>query len=147
MAVSAVFYDNFVLSCLKGDIDLDTATVKLMLCTASYTPNKATHVFKSSVNNEVTGTAYTAGGATVSGVTTALASAVVKITADDVQWADSTIANARYAVLYISTGSDATSRLIGYIDFGENVSSTAADFDVAWDDTDGVGTFTVAAAA
>lgn len=145
MAVTAFFYDNFILSALKGDIDLDTATVKTMLTTALYTPNQATHIFKSSVNNEIAGTGYTAGGNTLTTVATSLASHIVKIDADNTSWPTSTITDARYAVVYISTGSDATSRLIGYVDFGEDVSSVAADFNINWDNTNGIASINVAA--
>jgi hypothetical protein len=54
---------------------------------------------------------------------------IVTFDADDVSWASSTV-TARYAVLYKSTGTGSTSALIGYFDFGANVSSTNGTFSI-----------------
>jgi len=118
---------------MNGSIDLDTDTIKVMLVTSSYTPNQDTHEFKSDVTNEVTGTGYTAGGATLSNksVTQDNTDDEGVFDADDVTWSNSTI-TARGAVLYKSTGNDATSPLICYFDFGENKSSSNGDFSIQW---------------
>ena len=65
MAVTANLYGLFLQSLANKEIDLDTDVIKVMLCTSTYTPNQDTHRYKSSVTNEVTGTGYTAGGATL----------------------------------------------------------------------------------
>jgi hypothetical protein len=63
--------------------------------------------------------------------------------ATDASWAASTI-TARYAVVYDATPStDATRPLIGLLDFGSDVSSTASTFTVVWD-TRGLFVFPVA---
>lgn len=54
---------------------------------------------------------------------------IVTFDCDDPSWAASTI-TARRAVLYKSTGTASTSPLIGLIDFGSDVSSTAAAFTI-----------------
>lgn len=51
--------------------------------------------------------------------------------AADVTWSSSTL-TARYAILRKDTGTGSTSPVIGYMDFGENVSSTNSTFQVAW---------------
>ena len=48
---------------------------------------------------------------------------------------------ARYAVIYDSTGTSSTSALIGYVDFGADVSTTNGTFQITWDSA---GIFTIA---
>jgi hypothetical protein len=132
MAVTAHAYGNAALKALNKEIDFDTDTVKVMLCTSAYTPNQASHAYKSSVTNEVTGTGYTAGGATLASKTIVSSGNVTTLDAADVTWATSTI-TARYAVIYESTGTDATSALIAYVDFGADVVSSGGNFTITWD--------------
>lgn len=134
MAVSAKYYGLFFKSLANKEIDLDTDTIKLMLTTSSYTPDQDTHQYKSSVTNEVTGTGYTAGGATVGSVavTYDTATNTLKIDGADVSWPDSTF-TARYGVLYDSSpASDATRPLIGYVDFDGDKSPSAGTLSVVW---------------
>lgn len=138
MAVTAKMYGNALLKALNKEVNYITDTIKVMLCTSAYTPNQDTHIYKSSITNEVTGTGYTAGGATLTNKTMTYdgATNTIKLDANDVTWASSTI-TARYAVIYDSTGTDSTSTLLGYIDFGENKISSAGDFKITWD-TNGI---------
>lgn len=143
--MASKLYGNVLLKALNKEVDWDSDTIKVMLTTSAYTPNQDTHIYKSSVTNEVTGTGYTAGGATLSGKTITYDSAtnVTVLDADDVTWASSTI-TARYAVIYDDAGaSDATKVLIGYVDFGSDQSSTNGNFTLTWDAT-GVVRITVA---
>lgn len=145
MPVSAKIYGGFLLSLANKEIDLDTDVLKVMLTTSAYVPDQDTHRYKSSVTNEITGTGYTATGATLGTVTVGYTGAtnVLKFDAADTVWAASTI-TARYAVIYDSTpATDATRPLIAYIDFGADVSSTAADFTIVWD-ANGIVTLTAA---
>lgn len=143
---TAKFYGLFFKSLCNKEIDLDSDTLKLMLTTSSYTPNQDTHQYKSSVTNEVSGTGYTAGGATVGSVSVSYNTGTNVLSFDgaDASWTTATIANARYGVLYDSSpGSDATRPLIGYVDFGGDVSVTAGTLSVVWDAA-GIGAVTVA---
>jgi hypothetical protein len=145
MAVSAKFYGKAFLSAFNKEIDLDTDVIKVMLCTSTYAPDQDAHQYKSSVTNEVTGTGYTAGGATLTSpaVTYTGATNVFMFDGADTSWAASTI-TARYAVIYDSSpATDATRPLIAYVDFGADVSSTAATFTITWDAA-GIATVTVA---
>ncbi|MGB8275587.1 MAG: hypothetical protein WCF16_10010, partial [Alphaproteobacteria bacterium] len=73
-----VLFDNFRLAAMNGNaVDLDTDTLKVMLTTATYSPNQATHDFKDDVTNEVSGTNYTAGGAALGTQTVTLSSGTV----------------------------------------------------------------------
>ena len=96
--------------------------------------------------NEVTGTAYSAGGDTLASVTLGLAdnsSAVPTAFLDfaDTTWGSSTIANARCAMIYNSTlssaGTGATTNhaadpTVCVLDFGGDKSSSAGDFTIQY---------------
>ena len=134
MAVTATLFGGFLQSLANKEIDLDTDTLKVMLCTAIYAPNQDTHRYKSSVTNEVAGTGYTATGAALTGVTVTYDAATntLKLDANDVSWPSSTL-TARYAVVYDSTpASDATRPLIALVDFGADVSTTSGTFQITW---------------
>lgn len=118
-------------------IDLDTDTIKVMLVNTTYAAladsTKAGHDFRDDVTaNEVTGTGYTAGGATLANKSLATVSTSnKKWDADDVSWTTSTI-TAYGAVLYKDVGTAATDPLIGFIDFGGAITSTAGTFLLPW---------------
>lgn len=119
MTVTPYVYGLATQSLFNKEVDWDTDNIKVMLCTSAYAPNADTHRYKSSVTNEVVGTGYVAGGATLASKTITYDTATNKLTLDcaDVSWAPSTI-TARFAVFYASTGTDATSPLLLYWDFG-----------------------------
>lgn len=71
MAVSGTFYRNALAKVFNKEIDFDTDTLKVMLCTSAYTPNLDTDAYKSAVTNEVAGTGYTATGAVLASPTIA----------------------------------------------------------------------------
>jgi hypothetical protein len=125
-------YLSTIYDTLVGDIDFDTNTFKAMLVTSSYTPNFTAHDKRDDVTNEVTGTGYTAGGAT-STVTVTKDTANNKITVQfgAVSWSSSTI-TARGCVYYKSRGgASSADELVAYNDFGSDVSSTGGTFAVA----------------
>lgn len=145
MAVTAKLYGKFLSSLGNKEVDLDSDTLKVMLCTSSYTPDQDADQYKSAVTNEITGTGYTAGGATLGSVTVTYTGASNKYVLDaaDTSWSTSTL-TARYAVVYDSSpGSDATRPLICYVDFGADVSTTAGTFQITWA-AGGIVEFTVA---
>lgn len=144
MAVTAFFYGLAHQSAWQGKINATSDTLKVMLCTSGYTPSQDTHQFKSDITSEVAGTGYTAGGNTLTTVALAYTGATntLKLSADNVTWSSSTI-TARYAVIYDSTpATDATRPLIGYVDFGADVSSSNGPFTITWNAA-GVATVTV----
>lgn len=134
MAVTATLYTPGKLNLVNGQINLGSDTLKVALLGSGYTPNADTHANWSDVSaNEVSGTGYTANGATLSNAATAQDSTNHRayLSADDTTWPASTI-TARYAVLMKWTGVAATSKLIGYIDFGANKSTSADTFYIQW---------------
>lgn len=128
-----VIYNSFKKLIMDGSIDLDTDTIKVMLVTSAYTPDQDSHDYKDDVTNEVTGTGYTAGGATLASVTVTQDNTDDEgvFDAADVTWGSSTI-TARAAVVYKDTGTASTSPLICYIDFGTDKTSSNGDFKITW---------------
>lgn len=128
-----VIYNNFKKLIMNGGVDLDTDTIKVALVTSSYTPDQDAHDFFDDVTNEVSGTGYTAGGATLGSkaVTADNTDNEGVFDAADVTWTTSTI-TARGAVVYKDTGSAATSALICYFDFGSDQVSSSGDFTITW---------------
>jgi len=128
-----IIYNSFKQKIMDGSIDLDTDTIKVALVTSSYTPDQDSHEDFADVTNEVSGTGYTAGGATLASC------AVTKDNTDnegvfdatDVTWSNSSI-TARGAVVYKDSGVAATSWLIYYDDFGQDYTSLNADFKITW---------------
>lgn len=119
-------------------IDWVTDTIKVMLATSTYTPNQDTHDFVNDVTNEVSGTGYTAGGATLGSKTVVYTGASNKLVLDaaDTSWTTATF-TARYAIVYKDTGTASTSPIMGTVDFGGDQTVTAATFSIVWD-ADGV---------
>ena len=117
--MAATAYGNFPLGLLKGEIDFDTATVKALLVGSGYTFNKDTHVYRSDITGEVTGTGYTAGGVAVTAVTTAYDATNDRAVLDaaDVAFGTVTLTGVTGIVFYVDTGTATTSRLISYDSF------------------------------
>jgi hypothetical protein len=114
--------------------DLDTDTMKLSAHTNTYAPNQDTHDFFDDVTNEVTGTNYTAGGATLASPTVSRSTNTVTFDAVDVVWLQSGagFSNGRKFVLYRSTGSAATSRLYSVVTADADVGNVTGDLTIAW---------------
>jgi hypothetical protein len=131
--MASVIYNSAKQKLINGGIDLDTDTIKVALVTSSYSPNIDTHDFFDDVTNEVTGTGYTAGGATLASVTLTVDTTNDRAVFDaaDTTWGTSTI-TARGAVIYKSTGTASTSPLIAYIDFTTDQTSSAGNFIIQW---------------
>lgn len=131
--MASLAYTAYTGSALKGSIALLTDTIKIALCTSSYTPNQDSHDFFDDITNEVVGTGYTAGGATLASktVTQVDGTNLNFFDAADTSWTSSTI-TARYAIIYKSTGTASTSPLIGYFDFVTNRTSSSDTFYIQW---------------
>lgn len=138
MAVTAHFYGTPLKNMMTGAnvVDYDTDTIKIALCTSSYTPDLDAHDFFSDITNEVSGTGYTAGGVTLASVAVTYDSTSnqVRIDATDPSWTSASF-TARYAIIYKSTGTASTSPLIGYIDFGQDETVSSGTFTIQFDTT------------
>jgi hypothetical protein len=129
--MASLIYNSCIRDAVTGAIDFDTDTFKMLLVTSSYAAAKS-HAKRSDVTNEVSGTGYTAGGNACS-----VSVAAVDNTNNDVEisftvtsWTSATI-TARAGVIYKSRGgASSADELVGYVDFGSDVSSTNGTFAV-----------------
>lgn len=133
--MASLVYGHFWDKLVKGNIDMDTDTFKVMLVNTTYdaiadNTKKDSHDFRDDVtSNEISGTGYTTGGNTVT----------VTVTKDDTNdredlvfaattWTTATI-TAYGAVYYKSRGGAASAdELCCYNSFGGAVTSTAGTF-------------------
>lgn len=119
-------HQTFFVEQLKGNsaINFNTATLKVALFTATAAINVDTSTTYSTTN-EVTGTGYVAGGATVTNSSVVYDSGenTFELRGDPVSWAMNAggFTNARYAVLY----STSNNRIIASLDFGGSESNVS----------------------
>lgn len=109
------------------DFTLTTGDVfKIALYTSSATLDATTTAY--SATDEVAGTGYTAGGATLTNVTPTSSGTTGYVDFDDVTWSASTL-TARGALIYNSSKSD---KAVAVLDFGSDKTSTSGDFTVSF---------------
>jgi hypothetical protein len=140
MAVTGSLYGLTAQKMLDGSTALvwGTDAQQVTLHTSTYTPDQDNHAFFSSATNELTTTGgYTAGGVTLASKTSTYDTATdtIRLDAADVSWTSSTI-TARRAVVWTNTaGASTTDPVIGWLDFGVDVSTSAGTFAITWDAT------------
>jgi len=106
------------------------ATFKIALYTSSATLGAATTAY--ATTNETTGTAYNAGGNTLTNVTPASSGTTAFTDFADTTWSTSTI-TARGALIYNSTQSN---KAVAVLDFGSDKSSSSGDFTIQFPTAD-----------
>lgn len=129
--MASLVYNSCIRDAVIGLIDFDTDTFKMMLVTSTYTASKS-HSKRSDITNEVTGTGYSTGGNACSVSVAAIDNVNndVEISFTVTSWTSATI-TARAGVIYKSRGgASSADELVGYVDFGSDVSSTNGTFAV-----------------
>jgi hypothetical protein len=108
MAMATLVYNSFVDDLNRGAVNPNADSFKAMIVLNAYTPDKDTHLKRSDVTSEASGTGYTAGGTAVT-CTVAKDTALdrVTLTFSNPSWAASTITG-RGIVIYKSRGGAAT---------------------------------------
>jgi len=106
------------------------ATFKIALFTSSANLGAATTAY--STGNETTGTAYVAGGNTLTNVTPTSSGTTAFTDFADTTWSTSTI-TARGALIYNSTQSN---KAVAVLDFGSDKSSSSGDFTIQFPTAD-----------
>ena len=128
MAITQTLTDTFLQDCLDGGHNLGNGgdTLKIALYTSSASLGATTSAYTTS--NEVSGTGYTAGGATLSSQAVAFDSSnnVAYFDAADPAFTTATI-TARGALIYNNSKSNA---YIAVLDFGSDFTSTAGTFTI-----------------
>lgn len=133
------WYGPALTNILKGDIDLDTATVKIALAATAYTPDPDTHdAFADVIANEVTGTNWATRGQTTT-VTQDVDTANnrVRIFFSDISVNTVTLSDAKHLIAYKDTGTDATSLLIAYCTLDTALAPSAGTLAIDNDGTNG----------
>ena len=104
-------------------------TLKVLLTTSAYVPDQTTHAYKKSITNEVTGSNYTAGGATLASKTATVSSHVLTFDSADITWLQHAtgFSNARIAVLWKDISNDSLALLIAYYDLTSDRGNVAGD--------------------
>jgi hypothetical protein len=128
-------------NCFVADIankvhNLGTDTLKIMLTNSA---PSASNTVKSDITEISAGNGYSAGGMTVTGVTSSQTSGTYKLasSADPVLTASGAVGPLQYAVLYNST--PASGNLIGWWDRGSAITLANTDtFTVDLDQTNGI---------
>ncbi len=116
----------------NGNIDFGSDTFKVMLVTSSYTPNKDTHLKRSSVTNEFSGPGYSSGGTSVTvTVTSDTANDRIDISLGSASWGSSTITAAAGVYYKSRGGASSADELVAYIDFGGDITSTNGTFSLS----------------
>lgn len=101
----------------QGIHDLSTDTIKVALYTGNASLNEATTVYSST--NEISGSGYTAGGATMTGVQISSSGSVAYVNWNNVSWTGAL--TARCALIYNASKAN---RSIAVLDFGSDKTST-----------------------
>lgn len=132
-------------SSFNKEVDWNDGGTKIMLSTVTYVFDPDTHLYKSSVANEVTGTNWPAGGVNLANLTISVVAASnrVKIVVDDVVNATTTLTGGRTASVYNNTpATDAARPVLGAIVFDSDLSPGAATLTLDFDNTNGLGYIT-----
>lgn len=125
-----VMFDKFMEKQEDGNAVNLEGDVRCMLIDDTRAPVGATDESMTDIDdNEVSGTNYTAGGYDCATPTITLAAGTVTFDIDDPTWSQSGagFSDARYAVLYVYTGTPATERPICYADLGGNKGNVSGD--------------------
>jgi hypothetical protein len=125
MAIQQGLTTSFKQQMVQGQQNLSANTLKMALYTAFVTLGPDTTVY--STTNEVTGTGYTAGGVTMSGVTiNTSANGVVYINFNNVVWTNASF-TVRGALIYNASQSNAS---VAVLDFGSDKTCSNQTFTV-----------------
>lgn len=144
MAITSAVCTTFKKELFEGKHDFNTTsghTFKIALIKASPTGtyDASTDLYTDVTTNsdEVVGTGYTAGGATLTNVDPTVSGTVAFIDFADVTWTSATI-SADGAIIYNTTtdGGTGTYNAVAVIDFGGTKTSTNGDFTIQFPTAD-----------
>jgi len=123
MAITSALCNSFKQEILEG-VHASTDTYKIALFNSNSNLSASTTAY--STSGEVEGDGYSAGGITLTGLSTGLSGSTAYLTFSDPSWANSTI-TARGCMIYNSSKSN---KAVAVFDFGQNVSSVNGTFTV-----------------
>jgi hypothetical protein len=114
MALRQGLTTSFKKEILLGEHNLESNTLKIALYTALATLDENTTEY--TTTNEITGTGYTAGGETLSGVSVSTSGLIAYVSFDNVVW-DPASFTARGALIY---NASVGNKSIAVLDFGSD---------------------------
>lgn len=116
----------------RGDVDLESADIRAIPVTAAYTPNFTTHEDMVDVGAGARAVAY-ADAQILTAKTLSTASGKVTFDADDLTFPGVASGDDIVALLvYVHTGTESTSILLGYFDYFANLPLTPDTRDVVF---------------
>lgn len=133
MAITQAIATSFKVELMTGTHDFTTSTgdtFKIALYTSSATLDATTTAY--SATNEISGTGYTAGGATLTNVTPVSSGTTAYIDFSDVSWTSASF-TCRGALIYNSTDSN---KAVAVLDFGGDQTVSSGTFTVQWPTAD-----------
>lgn len=135
-------FNQFVLDLSSGVHQLQTGTSQVLKVMLTNTAPVATNAVRADITELSTANGYTSGGTTVGTITGSQSSGTFKlIGGTDPAWTASggSIGPFRYAVLYNDTPTSPADPLIGWWDYGTNLTLTTGNtFTVDIDQTGGI---------
>lgn len=131
--MSSFVYNAAKLGLLLGGFNLEEDDFKVALLGPSYTPDPDGQAFFSDISAEASGTGYTAGGQPLQNAALVRddANDRVLLSADGLIWTVATFVT-KGALIYKSSGDPATSPLLAFIDFEEELECAGEDFVLQW---------------
>ena len=129
------FTGNYVCTSFKEEIleavhDFTSHTFKLALYTSNATIDATTTAY--STTNEVSGTGYSAGGATLTATNPTTSGTTALVSFSDVSFSNSTI-TARGCLIY---NSSASNKAVAVFDFGADQASSSSTFTIQFPTAD-----------
>lgn len=144
MAVTAAWYGRASLHLAAGDIDYDAHDIKVALMQTGYVFDQDAHEdYADIVSAEIAaGSGYVAGGLSLGtkSITYDAATNRTRLFAANSVWTpgNGESLSAAHAIIYKDSGTDATSWLMGYVNFGATITAVGAPLTINWDTTDGL---------
>jgi len=116
------YYNTAFKKFMDGDIDLLSNTIVAMLLDSTYTPDVDNDEFIDDISGDELSTGgYARKTLTTKTTTVDAVNNWVEFASDDITgWNGDTFTGARYMVIAVNSGADATSALICYFDFSSN---------------------------
>lgn len=122
-----------------AEMSLDAETHKVAMYDNTITPDfdaaaaSAAYNAGAFASGQVSGTGYTAGGATLTGTTVTSATGVITFDASDVSWASSSITSARCALIYADgETTPVADPALCLVNFGADYTTSNGTFTIQW---------------
>ena len=129
MAITKAVPDSLLLDLYQGVMDFQLAGDTFKIALYSTTASLGTGTTAYTTSGEVTGTNYTAGGATLTSVDPVVTSNVAVMDWADASWTTATISNVGGAMIYNSSQSNAA---VAILKFDPAVSPSAQTLSIAF---------------